>query len=40
VLALSSTKLTERGGRMLKLISGTVMVGLALVLLLQPGWLL
>jgi glutaredoxin len=40
VLALSSTKLSERGGRILKLISGAVMVALALVLVLQPGWLL
>jgi glutaredoxin len=40
VQALSSTKLTERGGRLLKLLSGAVMVALALVLLLRPGWLL
>jgi glutaredoxin len=40
VLALSSGKLTERSGRLLKLISGVVMVVLALVLLLRPGWLL
>jgi hypothetical protein len=40
VLALSSDKLTERAGRALKLISGGVMVALALVLLLKPGWLL
>jgi len=40
VLALSSGKLTERSGRLLKLISGAVMVALALVLLLRPGWLL
>jgi hypothetical protein len=40
VLALSSNRLTERTGRWLKLISGAVMVLLALVLLLRPGWLL
>jgi len=40
VLALSSGMLTERSGRLLKLISGAVMVALALVLLLRPGWLL
>lgn len=40
VLALSSTRLTERTGRWLKLISGGVMVVLALMLLLRPGWLL
>jgi glutaredoxin len=40
VLALSSDKLTERAGRTLKLISGGVMLALALVLLLKPGWLL
>jgi glutaredoxin len=39
VWALSSNKLTERGGRILKGISGGVMVLLALVLLLRPGWL-
>ncbi len=40
VLVLSSNKLSERGGRLLKLISGAVMVALALVLLLRPHWLL
>jgi glutaredoxin len=39
VWALSSSRLTERGGRILKRISGAVMVLLALVLLLRPGWL-
>ncbi|MCP9815166.1 glutaredoxin family protein [Synechococcus sp. GreenBA-s] len=39
VLALSSNKLTEGTGRWLKLISGVVMVALALLLLLRPGWL-
>jgi len=40
VLALSSNKLTEAGGRWLKLISGAVMLALGLALLLRPGWLL
>ncbi|MEA5442451.1 glutaredoxin family protein [Cyanobium gracile] len=40
VLALSSNKLTEAGGRWLKLISGGVMLALGLALLLRPGWLL
>jgi glutaredoxin len=39
VLALSSNRLHERAGRSLKAISGLVMVALALVLLLRPGWL-
>jgi hypothetical protein len=39
VLALSSNRLTEGTGRWLKLISGAVMVALALLLLLRPGWL-
>ena len=39
VLALSSHKLTEAGGRWLKLISGGVMLALG-VALLRPGWLL
>ncbi len=40
VLALSSHKLTESGGRWLKLISGGVMLTLGLALLLRPGWLM
>ena len=40
VLALSSNRLTERGGRWLKLLSGAVMLLLGLALLLRPGWLL
>ncbi|MCP9785247.1 glutaredoxin family protein [Cyanobium sp. N5-Cardenillas] len=40
VLALSSHKLTESGGRWLKLISGGVMLALGLALLLRPGWLM
>lgn len=39
VLALGTRKLTERAGRMLKLVSGAVMAALGLVLLLRPGWL-
>lgn len=40
VLALSSNRLTESGGRWLKLLSGAVMLLLGLALLLRPGWLL
>ena len=39
VLALGSGKLTERGGQLLKLLSGIVMLALGLVLLLRPQWL-
>lgn len=39
VLALGSGKLTERGGRVLKLISGFVMLALGLVMLFRPDWL-
>lgn len=39
VLALGSGKLTERGGRWLKLLSGVVMLALGLVMLLRPDWL-
>jgi hypothetical protein len=39
VIALSSRKLTERAGRWLKLISGAVMIALAIVMLLRPEWL-
>ncbi|MDO8418549.1 MAG: glutaredoxin family protein [Rubrivivax sp.] len=39
VAALGSGKLTERAGRWLKLVSGLVMLGLGLVLLLRPQWL-
>ncbi len=39
VLALSSNRLAEGTGRWLKLISGVVMVALAPLLLLRPGWL-
>lgn len=40
VAALGQRRLTERGGRWLKLLSGTVMLGLGSVLLLRPGWLM
>jgi hypothetical protein len=40
VVALSSGKLGERGGRWLKLASGAVMLGLGAVLLLRPQWLM
>lgn len=39
VSALSSGKLTEQGGRWLKLLSGLVMLALGLVMLLRPQWL-
>lgn len=39
VLALSSRKLTEEGGRWLKLLSGVVMLGLGVIMLLAPDWL-
>ena len=39
VIALGNRKLSERGGRQLKLLSGLVMLGLGTVMLLQPGWL-
>ena len=39
VFALGTGKLTERGGRWLKLISGVVMLALGLVMLLRPEWL-
>jgi glutaredoxin len=40
VKALGSGKLGERGGRVLKLMSGGVMLALGAVLLLRPQWLL
>jgi glutaredoxin len=39
VLALSGAKLTERGGRWLKLVSGLVMLALGIVMILRPQWL-
>jgi glutaredoxin len=40
VITLSRKKLQERAGRWLKLVSGTVMVGLGGLLLLKPEWLM
>ena len=40
VVALGSGKLGESGGRVLKLLSGGVMLALGAVLLLRPQWLL
>lgn len=40
VAALSSRKLSEQAGRGLKILSGLVMLGLGLVMLLRPQWLL
>jgi glutaredoxin len=40
VTALSRRKLSERAGRVLKLLAGSVMLLLGLVLLLRPGWLM
>jgi thiol-disulfide isomerase/thioredoxin len=39
VWTLGSRKLTEREGRFLKLVSGTMMLGLGGMLLLRPAWL-
>ncbi len=39
VVTLSQQKLQERGARWLKLVSGMVMAGLGLVLMLKPAWL-
>ena len=39
VIALSSHKLTERGGAWLKLLSGMVMLALGVVMLVKPEWL-
>lgn len=39
VVTLGRRKLQERGGRWLKLLSGCVMLALALVLLFRPAWL-
>jgi glutaredoxin len=40
VMALSSHKLSERAGRWLKLLSGTVMLALGGIMILRPEWLL
>lgn len=39
VIALGNRKLSDRGGRWLKLLSGLVMLGLGALMLLQPDWL-
>jgi hypothetical protein len=39
VITLSRRKLQERAGQWLKLVSGTVMASLGVVLLLKPTWL-
>ena len=39
VATLSRYKLQERGGRWLKLVSGVVMLGLAVLLIMRPAWL-
>jgi threonine/homoserine/homoserine lactone efflux protein len=39
VAALGNRKLSERGGRWLKLASGAVMIALGLAMLLRPEWL-
>jgi uncharacterized membrane protein HdeD (DUF308 family) len=39
VVTLSQRKLQERGGRVLKLISGLTMTVLGLLLLFKPEWL-
>ena len=40
VITLGSHKLTEESGRWLKLISGIVMIALALAMFLRPDWLM
>jgi hypothetical protein len=40
IIALGSGKLGERGGRLLKLLSGCVMLALGAVLLWRPQWLM
>jgi len=40
VVTLGRHKLQEHEGRWLKLISGTVMLGLGIVLIIKPGWLM
>ena len=39
VVTLSHTKLQERGGRWLKLVSGVLILSLGLILLFKPSWL-
>ncbi len=38
-LIMGSRKLSEQTGRLLKLLSGSMMLGLGLILLLKPEWL-
>jgi len=40
VIALGNQRLTERGGRWLKLVSGAVMLVLGAVIILRPDWLM
>jgi hypothetical protein len=40
VITMSHYRLQEREGRWLKLISGTVMVGLSVVMIMKPKWLM
>ncbi len=40
VFTLSRRKLQERAGRWLKLVSGIVMIGLGVLLLIRPDWLI
>ena len=40
VVTLSRRKLQERAGRWLKLVNGAVMVGLGILLLMKPEWLM
>ena len=39
VITLGQRKLTERGGRWLKLVSGAVMLALGVVMIARPEWL-
>jgi hypothetical protein len=39
VVTLSKRKLQEGGGRFLKLLSGVIMLGLGLLLIVKPSWL-
>ncbi|MFP5307202.1 MAG: NrdH-redoxin, partial [Gammaproteobacteria bacterium] len=40
VITLGSGRMTERGGRWLKLLSGAVMLALGAVMVLRPDWLM
>ncbi|MBI4528134.1 MAG: hypothetical protein HY695_30440 [Deltaproteobacteria bacterium] len=39
VVTLSRRKFQEKGGRWLKLLSGVVMLGLGILLIVRPEWL-